>query len=152
MTTSSDCRPQRLHIKDAGGACVYVGRPSPLGNPWRVERCDDSWGAVCDDEVLPANTKAGAVRVAVEQYEKLLVHVLSGGASVFDRENLLSLLRSVGGFDVSCWCPAKSLCHGDVVIQYANHIDFDSYTDVGVRLFSVQVGPQQQTIMWTGDT
>lgn len=74
---------------------VYVGRPSPWGNPFHVGH-------------------SGSAEECVEQYRAYLMSNVS----------LLSRLREIRGKDLECWCSPvsgmKKPCHAHVLIELAN--------------------------------
>lgn len=78
---------------DAPEDAVYVGRPSPYGNPYRVS---------------DARTRENAV----EQY-RMWIYA--------PRQRPLRELirRELRDKDLVCWC-APSACHADVILEIAN--------------------------------
>jgi hypothetical protein len=94
--------PQRIQFHKGrrmdspnGLACVYVGRPTQWGNPYRV-------GA--------ANTATRAEAVAAFR------------ALILARPRLIEAVRrQLKGKNLACWCPCDGQpCHGDVLLQIAN--------------------------------
>jgi hypothetical protein len=87
------------HHKNAPPEAVYVGRPTPWGNPFSH---------------LPKGTLAqylvGTRDEAVERYEAWLM----------DQPALVAQVqRQLAGKDLVCWCsPAR--CHADVLVRVAN--------------------------------
>lgn len=75
---------------------AYVGRPSPLGNPYRVKR------------------KAGEQEraAAIESYRRWLW----GKIQARDRRVLTALQQLTEESILGCWCFPKS-CHADVVMR-----------------------------------
>lgn len=93
--------PRVVHCKEApAGSFVYVGRPSPLGNPFALRDARDE----------------AARDLCVSRYRTwFLDRVESDGE--FRR-----LVESVRGRDLGCWCktrrdPLRS-CHGDVILEW----------------------------------
>ena len=75
---------------DAPADAVYVGRPHPLGNPYKI-------GPITRDE-------------AVDAYRRWLVKQVESG---------LVNLEPLRGKDLVCWCAPKR-CHADVILEMAN--------------------------------
>lgn len=78
------------HRHDCSGA-VYVGRPSPFGNPFVIGRDGDR-------------------AAVIARYETWL----RSQPDLVERAR-----RELRGRDVACWC-APAACHGDVLIRIAN--------------------------------
>jgi len=78
-----------------GLTCVYVGRPTPFGNPYKVGQ---------------GNTLTRAE--AVEAFRKL----------VLARPHLITQVRAkLRGKNLACWCPCDGApCHADVLLAIAN--------------------------------
>lgn len=73
------------------GTAVYIGRPSPYGNPFVIG-------------------PDGSREEVVEKFQKYLVNT----------PELLGMVRlELRGKDLVCFC-APELCHGDVLLHYAN--------------------------------
>jgi hypothetical protein len=70
---------------------VYVGRPTPFGNPYSVQ----AWGR----------------KGAVSAYRLLMVHPAA---------DLDLIRRELRGKDLACWCPLDQPCHADVLLEIAN--------------------------------
>lgn len=73
---------------------VYIGRPSPWGNPFSHK-----------DGTL-AKFKVGSVKEAIAQYEVYL----RGSPELLER------LETLRGKILGCWCKPGP-CHGDVLIK-----------------------------------
>ena len=69
---------------------VYIGRPGPWGNPFRLER-------EADREMI------------LEKYREWIVR----------QPHLLARLGELRGRILGCWC-APRLCHGDVLAELAD--------------------------------
>lgn len=67
----------------------YIGRPSPLGNPFQIGR-------------------DGSRTDVISKYETY----------IRARPHLMKLARALKGKTLGCWC-APSLCHGDVIAAIA---------------------------------
>jgi hypothetical protein len=76
---------------------VYVGRPGPWGNHYRV----GSW--IEEGELLVTP------ELAVALYRAHALQYLSGRA-----------LEPLEGKDLCCWCPLDQPCHADVLLEMAN--------------------------------
>lgn len=89
---------------------IYVGRPSPWGNPWAV---GDTryWlvkpGGWIDRKPHPPLTREQAIQTFRNSIEYRIT----------EEPDFLAELR---GHDLSCWCPPDQPCHADVLIELAN--------------------------------
>jgi hypothetical protein len=86
-------RPRVWHIKDRNipKDAIYVGRPSPFGNPFKI-------------------FLDGGRDAVIELYEKW----------VNERPDLLEKIKKeLKGKDLVCWCAPKR-CHADVLLKIAN--------------------------------
>lgn len=89
------------------GASEYIGRPSPLGNPFAIGR-DGS-----RDEVIT-------------KYRKWLANhwfAYSAGkpnAVQTELKRLITIYKIEGELTLSCWC-APAACHGDVLREAIIH-------------------------------
>lgn len=86
-----------VHCKKyKGGDDHYVGRPTPLGNPFTV--------------------KEHGHGVCIEMYKNWLNLQYSTNNQVVIRElmTLARVLRDTGTITLSCWC-APNPCHADVI-------------------------------------
>lgn len=77
---------------------VYVGRPSPLGNPYAIGK-DGTRGEV------------------IELYREWIEHTMkhdpeSAASKEFDR--IVHMYIANGSIDLVCWC-APQACHADVI-------------------------------------
>jgi Domain of unknown function (DUF4326) len=93
--------PQRIQRQRTRGwrmpaHTVYVGRPTPWGNPFVVGK----------DVATAAE--------AVARYRQWLVDTAAGQALAARAR------RELGGKDVACWCRLDQPCHGDVLLALAN--------------------------------
>lgn len=98
--------PQRIQRKRTKGwrmpeRAIYVGRPTPMGNPvwaglWRGYTAAD----------------------AVADYRKWV----TGDNSVrsFGHPPSMDEIRALRGFDLVCWCRLDQPCHADVLLELAN--------------------------------
>jgi Domain of unknown function (DUF4326) len=85
--------------KKTGGKGEYVGRPSPLGNPFRLEREEDR-------------------EAVISNYERWLRERISRrDRRVCDELNrLYKKLLEDSELELTCWCAPKP-CHADVIRQ-----------------------------------
>lgn len=110
---------------------VYVGRPSPWGNPWPVDHDAMPWVAVLlgyrgDQEGRRAAAVAlhrgwitdalpiSATNVGIESA------FASNAAHMYLRDFLLPDkpdLEPLRGHDLACWCPLDQPCHADVLLE-----------------------------------
>ena len=89
-------KPRVVHCKKEKFD-VYIGRPSPWGNPYSH---------------LPgtlARYKVGSRQEAIECYEKWLNN----------QPELMARLPELQGKVLGCWCHPKA-CHGDILLRLAN--------------------------------
>lgn len=77
---------------------IYVGRPTPWGNPYKV----DSAGTTTASEAV--NAFRALVTQDTPQWESF-------------RKDVRHYL---GGADLACWCPLDQPCHADVLLELAN--------------------------------
>ena len=85
--------------KTIHGSAEYIGRPSPLGNPFKVGPCTR-------DE-------------AVEMYRQWLRHEWTLGEHSPARRELIrlaKLYKDRGHLKLMCYC-APQRCHGDIVAE-----------------------------------
>jgi hypothetical protein len=84
-----------VHCKKAPkGSFHYIGRPSPLGNPFPLDDPTD------DD----------ARRNVIEQYAEWF-------AGRVDDPAFRAEVEKVRGKDLGCWCAPRP-CHGDVILSW----------------------------------
>ena len=105
---------------------VYIGRGTKFGNPYRMETIMR----------LPRflNDREAATKHAVQLYDSLLKHALrrhfmmgrdDSGPNWTQEDYELAIevwrnIESLRGKDLACWCREGEICHGDVLIKYAN--------------------------------
>ncbi len=104
-------KPRRIQRKRTKGwtmpkGAVYVGRPTPWGNPFTVE---DYW---------KAGHSGGAV-VAQAWVVTMYWQWIRGDAHV-DGRATRPRVRELRGKDLACWCPLDQSCHADVLLELAN--------------------------------
>lgn len=83
----------------------YVGRPTPLGNPWRAKKDDSDRTEVIERYRHWLNLQWRCGNEAV----KTQLHAMADH------------LRTHGSLDIVCWCSPKS-CHADVIAQAVQNI------------------------------
>jgi Domain of unknown function (DUF4326) len=86
-----------LNKRNSGSRGEYVGRPSPLGNPFKLEH--------------ESNRNA-----VIEKYEVWLrERIAARDKRVCDELNRLYVIaRDTGLLELECWCAPKH-CHADVI-------------------------------------
>jgi hypothetical protein len=101
---------------------VYVGRPSQWGNPWRVRRHGDGcegWAVIdCDSRVVscwPARTRDDDDPRTLAHQEAVDLYTEQRLASI-SRE---TIVETLAGRDLVCWCPLDVPCHADVLLEIA---------------------------------
>jgi hypothetical protein len=86
-----------LNKRSAGTRGEYVGRPSPLGNPFKLQRESDR-------------------DVVIGQYEDWLRERIRArdGRVCNELNRLYDIARDTGLLELVCWCAPKR-CHADVI-------------------------------------
>lgn len=87
------------------GAGVYVGRPTPLGNPF-----SHMPGTIAQHQVESRDA-------AIERYRRWLAEELAAnpaGPAAEMLARLVNAYRSEGELTLVCWC-APQACHADVI-------------------------------------
>ena len=116
--------------------CVYVGRGTRWGNPFRiVQFSDGKWGLKTDgsercNEILVKHgkpvyeTREDAAIDSVRCYDMWLLPYTHKDGSMMDfyhsMANLDDAIMSLKGKNLSCWCPEEHTCHADLLIKIAN--------------------------------
>ena len=86
-----------LNKRDVGTRGVYVGRPSPLGNPFKLEQESDRYAVIARYEIW------------------LRERIAARDQRVCDELNRLHLIaRDTGLLELVFWCAPKR-CHADVI-------------------------------------
>lgn len=83
---------------------VYIGRPSPLGNPFYMSS-EINRDAVCDAYEVWFNEQ-----------------ILKQNKSVLDELNRLVQLAGSGDLILGCYCGPEKRCHGDTIKRYVDNI------------------------------
>jgi hypothetical protein len=79
------------------GEGVYIGRPSPLGNPFTAKQ-------------------EGSKEIAISKYRLWLNTQWNTGNTrvINELKRIASMLKTTGEVNLICWC-APAQCHGEVV-------------------------------------
>jgi hypothetical protein len=107
--------PVRVQLKRSKGwrmpaNTVKVDRSTRYGNPFEAFEGDAGWTITGPEfHCVGLSSKAEASMLAVETYRKWAT---DGNAPD------LSALR---GKNLACWCSLDGVCHGDVLLDLANH-------------------------------
>ena len=103
-----DLKPEHITVvnryKNTGGGGIFIGRPSPLGNPFSHL-----------DNVAKHVTKVATREEAVAHYAEWLDEkIASRDPDVIRELNRLLWMARDGPIKLVCFCAPKS-CHGDVI-------------------------------------
>lgn len=97
----------RIASKRNGGGFdgTYIGRPSPLGNPFTIGRDGDR-------------------EAVIAQYRVWLTSIWNAGGKNAQLNELmrLAVLAREGDLTLVCWCAPKQ-CHGDVIADFIKLIN-----------------------------
>jgi hypothetical protein len=106
----------RVARKGQGLAGVYIGRPTPLGNPFRLEREDQR-------------------EQVVARYATWLQQELRKGNRVVARalEELYRALKRQGSITLICFCAPKR-CHGEVIAEHLKRMAQEEGFEAEVRV------------------
>ena len=138
----NDRTPQRIQRKRSKGwkmpeGAVYVGRPTLLGNPFRVIRStccptvdviDDNGVAYVIDHEWSHDkgwsdvNRPGAWKWARAEAVRLFSADLTcwWGGRLLNDDRLRDAVKAIRGKDLACWCPLDQPCHADVLLALAN--------------------------------
>ena len=84
---------------------VYIGRPSPLGNPFTH----------IHDRKTKAEYIVASRDEAVRRYEGWLRKQIAEASPIYGKiGDLVSILLDGFDLELECWCAPKS-CHGDII-------------------------------------
>lgn len=130
--TDSSARPKRIQRKRTKGwkmpkGAIYVGRPTPWGNPFAVnepvER--DSWlwpyAVQTLPEIVPEQTPMSQIRMSRISMLRAEDVVEAFTWWLIEQPHLMCSLDELAGRDLACWCPLGRPCHADVLLELANH-------------------------------
>lgn len=100
---------------------IYVGRPTPYGNPFQIARVAggiwvvfvDAADGVEGRNIAEVFDEREARQTAVDNFQAMLR--TPGGA-----EQAEFFAWKLHGRDLSCWCPIGMPCHADVLLRLAN--------------------------------
>jgi hypothetical protein len=86
---------------------VYIGRPSPWGNPYSHK----------SDAAVDVRNLVGSREEAIDAYEYRLRILLEE-----DREFMIEkFFKPIAGKTLGCWCHPKP-CHGEVLIKICKEL------------------------------
>jgi hypothetical protein len=90
---------------------IYVGRPSPWGNPWplAVYRRD-----------YPDGDELDWRRMAVSDYRNLLLGRFDRLEDCPPHPRINEIRKALRDRELVCWCPLDQPCHADVLLELAN--------------------------------
>ncbi len=114
--------PHRIQRKRTKGwrmpaGAVYVGRPSPFANRWRIHKMTQHsfptyWMVQGDGRNFYPSSERVAVRFAVWMFRRWLGELPD--------TKLRLAVAMFRGKDLACWCPLDQPCHADVLLKIAN--------------------------------
>jgi hypothetical protein len=107
-------RIRRQRAKDwrTPEGAVYVGRPTPRGNPRRVVGGKYGWMVQDSHRTWYPSSERVAVRFAAAKFRRWL--------KTSDYAWRLMRLEELRGKDLVCWCALDQACHADVLLDMAN--------------------------------
>ncbi len=118
---------QETSKKANGKKCIYVGRGTRWGNPWKVGWSKETRHYEVSDGCgyLPHryfSDHSSALRYALQCYTFWLVN------RIISKPSFLEPLK---GRNLACWCPVgighAGKCHADILLYWANRCDaFDA--------------------------
>lgn len=116
--------------------CVYVGRGSRWGNPFKIIKYSDGlWGVesygrenfsniIFEHCKTAYNSKKEAAYDAVKCYSMWLLSYTHEKGDMLDflKSNAViqDIIHNLSGKNLSCWCAADDICHADVLLRLAN--------------------------------
>lgn len=112
--------PKRIQISRTKGwrkpdGAVIVARPSPYGNPWRMQDIDTFNNP---QPTSKAERDQRRRAWAVRQYARELRE--RGGTGEYEWVTIEQIRERLRGKDLACWCPLDQPCHADVLLEVAN--------------------------------
>ena len=115
--------PQRIQLRRSKGwrkpeAAVTVARPTMFGNPFRVGGEHLIWRGSW--QRVDVSDRAAAVELFRKWITTDGVVVDSLGWYSREHHRVLTLLPTLRGRDLACWCPLDQPCHADVLLEMAN--------------------------------
>jgi hypothetical protein len=107
--------PQRIQRKRTPGwrmpeNAIYIGRPSPWGNPYRIG--SNALNVFHDGRTVLAEIPRGDG--ALDKARLIAVDLFR------DRVAPRLDVAALRGADLACWCPEGVVCHGDPLLKLAN--------------------------------
>lgn len=113
--------PERIQRQRTAGwrmpeRAIYVGRPTPFGNPFPV--------ATNGGELFPRSASVRMYRELVTTGETWFgehrfVRANRRGANLHV-PTIDQIRKHLAGHDLVCWCPPSVQCHADVLLELAN--------------------------------
>jgi hypothetical protein len=117
--------PRRIQRQRTAGwrkpeGAIYVGRPTPFGNPYQLTRIGTVW--VVFVQVEDADKPVTVSTVFDERQARLVA--VDGFRAMFrtpgGAEQAEYFARELHGRDLLCWCAPDMPCHADVLLDIAN--------------------------------
>jgi hypothetical protein len=108
--------PQRIQRKRTKGwrmpeDAIYVGRPTPWGNPWKLSE----WAWLARSERDQRDLAVTCLEDMINEYADIPV---GHHGCVYPSPD--EIRRDLAGHDLACWCPLDQPCHADVLLEIAN--------------------------------
>ncbi|MFE1321643.1 DUF4326 domain-containing protein [Kitasatospora phosalacinea] len=126
MSTATIHRtPRRIQRQRTAGwrkpeGAIYVGRPTPFGNPYRITRIGTVWCVYVD---IPDTGRTITVSTVFDE-RQARQDAVDGFRDMFctpgGAEQAAYFARELHGRDLLCWCAPDMPCHADVLIEIAN--------------------------------
>lgn len=106
---------QQESIDRNGLPCVYVGRPGKWGNPFQVGDF-----VIFPKSGLVTFWKTYKAKWAKGDYKELKTpdDVLDAYKEYLSRSK--NNYSAIKGKNLACWCKEGELCHGDILLKWAN--------------------------------
>lgn len=100
------------YLHEATEQDVYIGRGSPLGNPFTsIKNRQTKAKEVCESR-----------EESVKKFDQYIFHEIQNNNRIIcDELNRIYLMAKKGDVNLVCFCKPKA-CHGDVIKKY---IDFE---------------------------
>jgi hypothetical protein len=99
---------QKLSRETNGLEAIVVSRPSPFGNPFKLD--------------LGRERAVGLHRKWLEGTLSREEAALADASDTLDkrRARVLAHLATLTAKNLACWCPQDAACHADVLLELAN--------------------------------
>jgi hypothetical protein len=100
MAIISSMKSHKVHVENKlhGARGEYIGRPSPLGNPFEI------------DDNMDRST-------VISKYKEWFYENINDYKVDKELERLKTIIENDGDVTLVCWC-APSDCHGHVIKEY----------------------------------